>query len=49
MISFALGSPGFESHTDILSVSFLSFLYVVSIIAARQRTLLMKILTCDHL
>ena len=28
MIYFALESPGFESHTDILSLSFLSiFLY----------------------
>ena len=26
MISFALESPGFESHTGILSLSFLSFL-----------------------
>ena len=45
MISFALESPGFESHTDILS--FLSNVYVVSIITARQRTLL-KILICDY-
>ena len=45
MISFALGSPGFESHTDI-SLSLLSVIfYVVSVITARQRTLLMKILS----
>ena len=42
MISFVLESPGFESHTDILSLSFLSIFYVVSIITARQGTLLMK-------
>ena len=48
MISFALESPGFESLTDILSLSFLSIFYVVSIITARQRTLLMKILICDR-
>ena len=36
MVSSALGSPGFESHTDILSRSFLSFFYVVSIVTARQ-------------
>ena len=46
MISFALESPGFESHTDILS--FLSIFYVVSIITTRQRTLLMKILICER-
>ena len=46
MISFALESPGFESQTDVLSLSSVSF-YVVSIITARQRTLLMKILICD--
>ena len=45
MISFALESPGFESLTDILSLSFLSIFYVVSVIAARRRTLLMKILS----
>ena len=44
MISFALESPGFESHTDILSL-FCHFFYVVSIISARQRALLIKILT----
>ena len=49
MISFALESPGFESHTDILSRSFLSIFYVVSIVTARQRTLLMKILICDYI
>ena len=49
MISFALESPGFESHTDILSFPFLSFFYVVSIINAIQRTLLMKILICDYI
>ena len=27
MIFFALESPGFESHTDILSLSLLSFLW----------------------
>ena len=49
MISFALESPGFESHTDILSRSFLSFFVVVSIVTARQRILLMKILICDYI
>ena len=50
MISFALESPWFKSHTDILSLSlFCQFFYVVSIITARQRTLLMKILTCDYI
>ena len=50
MISFALESTGFESHTDILSPSFLSFfVVVVSIVTARQRTLLMKILICDYI
>ena len=49
MISFALESPKFESHTDILSCSFLSFFVVVSIVTARQRTLLMKILICDYI
>ena len=49
MISFALESPGFESLTDILSPSFLSIFYVVSIITARQRTLMMKILICDYI
>ena len=46
MMSFALESPGFESHTDILFL--LSFFYVVSIITARERILLMKILLCDR-
>ena len=54
MISFVLESPRFKSHTGIiLSLSFLSifffFFYVVSIIAARQRTLLMKILIRDYI
>ena len=50
MISFALESPGFESHTDILFLSLFSVIfYVVSIITARQRTLLMKILICDYI
>ena len=49
MISFALESPGFESHTNILSRSFLSFFVVVSIVTARQRTLLRKILICDYI
>ena len=55
MISFALESPGLESHTDILSLSLslsLSiFFYVVSIATAtaRQRTLLMKVLICDYI
>ena len=50
MISFVLENPGFEFHTDILSLSFLSFFfYVVSIVTARQRTLLMKILICDYI
>ena len=50
MIFFALKVPGFESHTDILSLSLsLSFFYVVSIITARQRTLLMKILIRDYI
>ena len=40
MISFALESPRFESHTD--SLSFPSFFHVVSIITARLRTLLVK-------
>ena len=48
MLCFALESPGFESHTDILSLSLLSIFYVVSIITARQRTLLMKILIFDY-
>ena len=43
----ALESPGFESHTDILSL-FCQFVYVVSIITARQRTLLMKIKICNY-
>ena len=46
MISFALESPWFESHTDILSLCpQCHFFYVVSVITARQRTLLMKILS----
>ena len=56
MISFALESPGFESHTDILSLflslilSLLSFFMLfLYIITARQRTLLMKILICDYI
>ena len=50
MTSFALESPGFESQTDILSLYLSSVIfYVVSIIAARQRTLLMKILICDYI
>ena len=52
MISFALESPGFESHTDILSLLLCQFFYVVSIITARQRrqrTLLMKILIYDYI
>ena len=49
MISFALESPGFESHTDILSRSFQSFFVVVSIVTVRQRRLLMKILICDYI
>ena len=47
MISFALESPGFESHTDILSLSSVNF-YVAPIITAKQRTLLMKFLICDY-
>ena len=50
MISFALESPGFESHTDILSLSFLSFF---SITTARQSifyySLLMNVLICDYI
>ena len=49
MISFALESSGFESHTDILSFFSVIFFYVVSIITARQRTLLMKILISDYI
>ena len=49
MISFTLESPGFESLTDILSFSFLSIFYVVSIITVRQRTLLMKVFICDYI
>ena len=54
MISFALESPGFDFHTNILSFSFLSFFFFVvvvfvSVITARQRTLLMKILSCDYI
>ena len=45
---FALESPGFEFHTDILSLVCVIF-YVVSIITARQRTLLMKILICEYI
>ena len=48
MISFALENPGFESHTDIFSLSSVIF-YVVSIITARQRTVLKKILICDNI
>ena len=48
MISFALESPEFESHTDILSLSLFCQFFNVSIITARQRTLLMKILICDR-
>ena len=47
MIS-VLESPGVESHIDILSLSFLSIIYVVSFITARQQTLLM-ILICDYI
>ena len=47
---FALESPGYESHTDILSLSLSSVIsYVVSIITVRQQTLLIKILICDYI
>ena len=49
MVFFALESPGFESHTDILSLSRFYHFYIVSIITARQRTLLMKNLICDYI
>ena len=48
MILFALESPGFESNTDILSLSLFCHFYVVSIITAKQRTLLMKIFIYDY-
>ena len=49
MISFALKVPGSNPILIFSLALFLSFLYVVSFVTARQRTLLMKILICDYI